>query len=380
MAVATSPFGIVERIEAIAGRTIAWFDANGTDVMIAAAATIVVYALLAGLRALVRKLAGKPEDHPPHSWREIVARIIWQTRNFALGAVALASVLVAATLPPSWQAGLHTIFVAAGVVQVAIWVREFVFAIIERRSSLSGHDSAQLASAMGVIRLIGNVVIWAVAAIVVLDNMGVNVGGLVAGLGIGGIAIGLAAQGIFSDLFAALSILFDKPFVKGDTITIDTLTGTVESIGLKTTRLRALTGEMVAISNAKLLENRIHNLAEYSRRRVSLPVGVTYQTSPALLERLPEEIRAVIEGVHNTDFNRAHMSAFGPSSIDIDIVFDVNSVEFNDMLTARHAVMLGLIRRFAELGVDFAYPTQTTFTAAPDGSLVMPYPEPAVRR
>ena len=145
---------------------------------------------------------------------------------------------------------------------------------------------------MALIRVLVSVALFAIAIIVILDNLGVNVTALVAGLGIGGIAIGLAAQGIFSDLFAALAIMFDKPFRRGDTIRYGTTTGTVERIGLKTTRLRALTGEQVIMANTKLLEQEIHNLAEAKVRRITLPFGLTYQTPPETLERLPEIARA----------------------------------------------------------------------------------------
>src|SRR3546814_4868175 len=168
---------------------------------------------------------------------------------------------------------------------------------------------------MGVIRLIINVVFWAIAAIVIRDNLGGNVTALVAGLVVGGIAIGLAAQGIFSDLFAALSILFDKPFVRGDVITIDTLTGTVESIGLKTTRIRSLAGELVSVSNAKLLENRIHNYAEIHSRRVVMQIGIIYPTPPVIMERLPDEIEALACAIPLLRFDRAPFWNFGTRSI-----------------------------------------------------------------
>src|SRR5262249_29753958 len=152
-----------------------------------------------------------------------------------------------------------------------------------------------LASAMSIIRILISFTLFAIAIILILDNLGVNVTALVAGLGIGGIAIGLAAQGIFSDLFAALSILFDKPFKRGDTIRYDESTGTVERIGLKTTRLRSLTGEQLVMANTKLLEHEIHNLTEAKARRISLAFGVTYQTSPDALERMEEFVRDAVE-------------------------------------------------------------------------------------
>ncbi len=144
---------------------------------------------------------------------------------------------------------------------------------------------------IAIIRVLVSVALFALAIVVILDNLGVNVTALVAGLGIGGIAIGLAAQGIFSDLFAALAILFDKPFRRGDIIRYDNTTGTVERIGLKTTRLRGLGGEQVVMANTKLLEREIHNLTDARVRRIWLPFGLVYQTSPDVIDRLPEILK-----------------------------------------------------------------------------------------
>ncbi|HEV2865356.1 MAG TPA: mechanosensitive ion channel domain-containing protein, partial [Allosphingosinicella sp.] len=184
-------------------------------------------------------------------------------------------------------------------------------------------------------------------------------------------------QGIFSDLFAALSIIFDRPFRRGDTITFGSppTTGTVENIGLKSTRVRSLSGEEVVISNTKLLEQPLQNWAVMTRRRAVMQLGVIYQTPPDLLARLPEELRAIVERQPLAEFDRAHAYQFAPSSIDLELVFHVNSPDYADLMQVRQGVVLGILCRFAELGVEFAYPTQTTFTAAPDGKLVMPYPQ-----
>jgi small-conductance mechanosensitive channel len=217
---------------------------------------------------------------------------------------------------------------------------------------------------------------FAIAIILILDNLGVNVTGLIAGLGIGGIAIGLAAQGIFSDLFAALSILFDKPFRRGDTISFDQTSGTVERIGLKSTRIRSVNGEEVIVSNANLLNARLQNMTRLERRRVLMTLNLVYRTPPDVLAALPGELKALVEAQPRTRFDRAHLSAFAASSIDLELVFFVQARDYFSFMEVRQAVMLGILSRFAELGVEFAYPTQTTFTAAPDGRLIMPYAEP----
>ena len=193
--------------------------------------------------------------------------------------LAAADVVSTYAEPPHKVARLIDIlFVIAFALQGAVWARELILGVIGRKVAEENGASA-LASAMAIIRVLVSVALFAIAGILILDNLGVNVTALVAGLGIGGIAIGLAAQGIFSDLFAALSILFDKPFKKGDTIRYDQSTGTVERIGLKTTRLRSLTGEQLIMANTKLLEREIHNFAAAKSRRVTLYLAVGGETS-----------------------------------------------------------------------------------------------------
>ncbi|MCR5875518.1 mechanosensitive ion channel family protein [Phenylobacterium sp. J426] len=224
------------------------------------------------------------------------------------------------------------------------------------------------------IRLLVTVVIFAIAIIVVLDNLGVNVTALVAGLGIGGIAIGLAAQGIFSDLFAALSIIFDKPFRVGETITYDTSTATVERIGLKSTRLRAITGERKIVSNANLLQKEITSYQTLDHRRLKFVLSVIYQTDPELAARIPGILREIVEAEGGT-FVRAGFVAFAASSLDLEVDYDVYRPEWDQIHAVRHRIGLSILRRFKAEGIEFAYPTQTTFTAAPDGRMILPYAE-----
>ncbi|MFD0848178.1 mechanosensitive ion channel family protein [Sphingosinicella xenopeptidilytica] len=354
----------------------AWIAANGSALFIYGAVAVGIYLLLVGIRAVAWRLVGAPGALEPNSWRAILGQVLRRTRSFFLVAVSVQ--LVAASI--SGLAGalpvVHFLFTVAAVVQGAIWIREFALGIVTRRAAGEDPHNSTLVSAMGVIRIIINVVIFAIAGIVILDNLGVNVTALVAGLGIGGIAIGLAAQGIFSDLFAALSILFDKPFVRGDVITVDTLTGTVEAIGLKTTRIRSLSGELVSVSNAKLLDNRIHNLAAIRRRRVVMTIGVIYQTPPEVLESLPAEIEKLAEPIPLVTFSQAFLTNFAASSIDIEIIFHVETAGAKEMMAARQAFMFRLVRRFAELGVDFAYPTQMGFVGGLDGKAVDPLAAP----
>jgi small-conductance mechanosensitive channel len=233
-----------------------------------------------------------------------------------------------------------------------------------------------LGSAVGIIRLLVTVALFAIAIILILDNVGVNVTGLVAGLGIGGIAIGLAAQGIFQDLFAALSIIFDKPFRRGDSISIEGVQGNVEDIGLKTTRIRSLTGEQVVVSNAKLLEQKIHNFAHLEHRRFALTLGLVYELPPETLASVPDMVREIVHAHPKASLVRCGLTAFGASSLDFELQFDVHTTDFQEAFDTRHAICIAILKSFAEAGIAFAYPTQTSFTAAPDGTLILPYGDP----
>jgi small-conductance mechanosensitive channel len=289
--------------------------------------------------------------------------------------VAIELVNQIANAPAALTQTVDIVFTIAIVIQVAIWLREIILGLIERRAGEGIHEHDTLQSAMVLIRLLVSFALFAVAAIVVLDNLGVNVTGLVAGLGVGGIAIGLAAQGIFSDLFAAISIIFDKPFRRGDTVSYDNTIARVEVIGMKSTRLRALTGEEKIISNSKLLEKEITNNTLTLYRRVTFVLTLVYQTPPALARRVPDILRAAVEA-NGAQFIRAGFNSFGPSSLDFHVVFDIESDDVEEMFQARHDIGIAILDSFAREGISFAYPTQTTFTAAPDGKLVMPYAAP----
>jgi small-conductance mechanosensitive channel len=350
----------------------AWLSGNAVDILIAAAIGAVIALLLIGLRSFGHRLV-RDRGEDGINWRTIIGRVLARTTLFFVIMCAAELVAEHAETPPTLLRAIHFLFVIAAAFQAAIWARELVLGLIEHKVGADDPHST-LGSAIGIIRLLVTVALFAIAIILILDNLGVNVTGLVAGLGIGGIAIGLAAQGIFKDLFSALAIIFDRPFRRGDTITFDQTTGTVEQIGLKSIRIRSLNGEEVVISNDNLLNTKIQNWALLHRRRALMTLGLVYQTPPDLLAGLPAEIQAIVESQPLATFDRAHVAAFNASSIDLELVFFVESAEFPVFMHTKQAIMLAILRRFYELGVAFAYPTQTTFTAAPDGTLVMPYP------
>lgn len=354
--------------------TVEWVQGNVVELGIAIVAAVLVFLALSWLKRIAAKIARDSEHRA--ELKSIVARTLARTSKFFRVMVAVELINRIASAPTTLARTIDVLFTIAIVIQVAIWLREIILGLIERRAGNGVHEHDTLQSAMVLIRLLVSFALFAVAAIVILDNLGVNVTGLIAGLGVGGIAIGLAAQGIFSDLFAAISIIFDKPFRRGDTVTYDTTTARVEKIGMKSTRLRALTGEEKIIANSKLLDKEITNNTLTVYRRVNFPIALVYHTPPATAAKVPDILQEIVEA-NGSQFIRAGFTTFGPSSLDFQLVFDVNSDDVEEMFKARHAIGIAIVERFAKDGIAFAYPTQTTFTAAPDGALVMPYAPPA---
>jgi small-conductance mechanosensitive channel len=357
-------------------KTAAWLSQNSTELLIGLAVALALVGLMLLLRGFGRKIVAT--DPHCRTWRSVIGRALAKT-SLAFMVAAAFDIVVSYTDPPKRIGRLVDVaFIIAAALQAAVWGRELVMGIIGRQTA-NDDGGSTLGNARAVVRVLVSVALFAVAGIVILDNLGVNVTALVAGLGIGGIAIGLAAQGIFADLFAALAILFDRPFRRGDTISYGTSIGTVEKIGLKTTRMRAISGEELVMANTKLLDQEIRNLAEGLSRRNTLTFGVVYQTTPDKLRRLREIAEQAVEGQTGCDFVRCVMTGFGPSSLDHELVYDVASLDPNVIGAHRTAIMMAMLEAFASERIDFAYPTQTTFTAAPDGTLVMPYAPPAAR-
>jgi small-conductance mechanosensitive channel len=347
-----------------------WFSANSDELPIglAVAAGIVGFMLvLRWIGSLM--IAGDPECT---RWRGVLGRVLWKTSVFFMVAASVDILTTYTDVPRSIAHLADIVFTIAFALQGAIWARELILGIVARKAGEDPHET-MVGNAMSVIRVLVSVALFGIAVIVILDNLGVNVTALVAGFGIGGIAIGLAAQGIFGDLFAALAILFDKPFRRGDTIRYGTSTGTVERIGLKTTRLRSLTGEMLVMANTQLLEQEIHNFAVGHSKRSTLNFGVIYQTHPDLLEQIPEIARGVVRQRTGLQFGRCAITDMGASAINFELIFDSATVDADVAAADRTVVVANLLRTFSRHGIEFAYPTQTTFTAAPDGTMIMPY-------
>lgn len=247
----------------------------------------------------------------------------------------------------------------AGFMQFGLWLSGALSFWVEAYRKKNNDGAA--ATSLSAMYFMGRLILWAVVLMLMLSNLGVDVTALVAGLGVGGIAVALAAQNILGDLFASLSIVIDKPFVIGDTILVDTYFGTVEHVGLKTTRLRSVTGEQIICSNSDLLQTRIRNFRRMQERRMLFGFGVTYQTPAAQLEKIPNMVKEIIGSVPKARFDRAHFRSFGGSSLDFEVVYWMTEPDYAVGLGVQQDINLALFKRFEDEGIEFAYPTQTLF-------------------
>lgn len=289
---------------------------------------------------------------------DLAVDLIRRTRFYFLVAVSLVAGTLALEVPAAWMRARHVFIVVAVLLQLGVWGNGIITYWIEhyvRRTGRTGSTATTL-TAMGYL---GRGILWSLLLLLALDNLGFEITTIITGLGIGGIAIALAVQNILGDLFGALSIVLDKPFVVGDFIVVDAFSGTVEHIGLKTTRLRSLSGEQIVMANAELLKSRIRNYQSLRERRQVFLVGVQYDTPPELVERIPGMIREAVQAQPLARFDRAHFMRFGDSSLDFETVYFVLSAEYNAFMDTQQAINLLLLRRFAEEGIQFAFPTRT---------------------
>jgi small-conductance mechanosensitive channel len=264
-------------------------------------------------------------------------------------------------LPERVDLIVSRVTVVALLMQAALWANRFIVVWLNDTVQEKRQTDAASATTLGVLGFVARLAVWSLVLLLALDNLGFNITALLAGMGIGGIAVALAAQNILGDLFASLSIVLDKPFVVGDFIIVGEQLGTVEYIGLKTTRIRSLGGEQIVFSNTDLLGSRIRNYKRMQERRVVFGFGVVYQTPHDKLQRIPAMVRDIIEKIDRTRFDRAHFKEYGDSSLNFEVVYHVLSADFNVHMDIQQAINLALFRRFQQDGIDFAYPTRTLY-------------------
>jgi len=292
---------------------------------------------------------------------QVTEHVAAQTKRWFLLLVALFMGSRFLVWSPAAELLLTRVAILGLLLQMGIWAVAALSKIVQNRRQDQLAEDPGAVAAVDMLGFIMRVGIWALVLLLALDNLGVNITALVAGLGVGGIAIALAAQNILSDLFASLSIVLDKPFVVGDFIIIDDYLGSVERVGIKTTRVRSLSGEQLIFSNNDLLSGRIRNYGRMYERRVVFSLGVTYQTPVEHLRQIPEIIRDAIQLQDSTRFDRAHFQKHGDFALVFEAVYYVLSPEYNVYMDTQQAVNLLIHERFAQEGIEFAYPTQTVY-------------------
>ncbi|HEX7070392.1 MAG TPA: mechanosensitive ion channel family protein, partial [Rhodothermales bacterium] len=297
---------------------------------------------------------------------DVIAHLLKRTRYFFLLGIGLYVALHTLDFSGRGADLVGRIVFVLLILQAAIWANSVIGLWIDRYREQKLETDAAAVTSMQALGFLGRLVVWFMALLVVLGNLGVEIAPLVAGAGIGGIAIALAVQNILGDLFASLSIVLDKPFVIGDALAVGTETGTVEHIGLKTTRLRSVSGEQIIFSNGDLLNSRIRNFKRMYERRVVFTLGVTYDTPRDKLEQIPAWIREIVEREDYVRFDRAHWKSFGDSALNYEIVYYVLGPEYNIYMDIQQRINLAIFSRFEDEGVSFAYPTQTLIVQRTD--------------
>lgn len=328
---------------------------------IVVASVLVLFFVLKLLRSLLSHRVLRMFRRPKNEWPQAMEDLFRRTKCWFLLILAIYCGGQFLILPFEVREVITVVTVVALLVQAAIWADGILtFAIIQYARKNKEIDAASVTT-LTALGFLGRMTIWTVAILLAMSNMGINVTTMIAGFGIGGVAVALAAQNILGDLFASASIVLDKPFVLGDFIVVDDKKGTIEHIGLKTTRLRSLSGEQLVFSNADLLKSRIHNYKRMNERRIVFSIGVSYDLPCDKVAAIPALLREIIESQRPVRFDRAHFASFGDSALLFEVVYYVLSTDYNVYMDVQQAVNLAIFRRFGEEKIDFAFPSQTVY-------------------
>ncbi len=286
----------------------------------------------------------------------VAALLVERTQRVFVWALALYCALNQLNLPHRIQRTAAIIIVFIFWYQAGRWAMAAVSFAIERRRHRGPTPDPTLTGSMDIIVFAAGLIVWTMSFLLALDNLGIEIKPLLAGLGIGGIAVALAVQAVLGDLLASMSIALDKPFALGDSLVLDGFTGTVEHIGVKSTRLRSISGEQIIMSNAEILKARVRNFGRLRERRAAFELHVIYDTPPETLRRIPPLIREIIEAQPHTRFDRCHLMTCGPTALQFEVVYFVTVSEYQVFADVQQSVNLGVLERFRELGVQFATP------------------------
>jgi small-conductance mechanosensitive channel len=336
-----------------------WYGAPVKQWLLAAGVLAVTYLALVLLRRVVARrleiLAARTET----DWDDLLVEIVRRTRPYFIAAIAIYAATRVIAPPREVSRVLSALAVVVVLLQAGVWGNGIIGFGAEHYIRKRSNTDTGTRTTIRAVGYAARFMLWGLLVVTALQNFGINVTALVTGLGIGGIAIALAVQNILGDLFAALAIVLDKPFVVGDAVQVDNVNGTIEHVGLKTTRIRSVDGEQVIIANADLLRSRIRNHERRLERRVVFHVDVAYDTTPEKLERIPAIVKAVVETHSPVRFGRCHFLTWTESALRFEVVFHVLDAGYERYADIQHAINIELLRRFAAERIQFAFPLPT---------------------
>lgn len=340
---------------------IAWATAVVTAIVAAVALRVLFAALVRRLGSLASRTENDIDD--------LVVELLDKTRVVFIALIVLFLGSWPLELPQQFDAALRGILYAGLILQIGFWGMAVINYLVRHYKTREMEDDPGFATAIGAVGFLGRLLLWSVLLLTFLKTaLNMDISAFVASLGIGGIAVALALQNVLGDLFASLSILLDKPFVIGDFIVVGDMAGTVENVGLKTTRIRSLSGEQLIFSNSDLLGSRIRNFKRMEERRVAFDLGVVYGTSAEALREIPEMVRRAVESQENARFDRSHLKGFGDSSLDFESVYYMSVPDYAAYMDTQQSINLALYQEFESRGIEFAFPTRTIFVRHEDAA------------
>jgi small-conductance mechanosensitive channel len=333
------------------------------------AVSVAVFGALCWVRHMVRERLRRADDSSSNSVSRIFFGAIGSTTAFALVVVAMLIGVKMLDMPVAWQLGLSQLWFVAVVLQVTLWASTAITFGIDRH--LARHPDVNKVT-MTIVGFAARAVLWAVAVLAVLDNMGINITAFVASLGIGGVAVALAAQVVLADLFASISIGLDKPFEPGDFIVVGAIAGNIEHVGLKTTRIRSLGGEQIVCSNTELLKQTIQNYKRMELRRIAFRFVIAYGAELAKAQAIIPSVKKAIVSIEGTRFDRAHLLQFSERGLEYEVVYYVLSSDYNRYMDIQQEINFSIMRQIQEEGLEFGraemrvhYPTDQTPSPVP---------------
>src|SRR5580693_422750 len=335
-----------------------------TEWLIAGVVGVVVWASLWIVRDLVASRYQKHSTTKNPTLIRLIGYLIGNTKQILFFAVALDAAQESLTLPDRVQRMVSNTVMILILVQVGLWAGRSLRFYLELKEMERGSDRL-FAGSLDIINFVARLIVWSVLTLVALDNLGVNITALLAGLGVGGVAVALALQNVLGDLFASLSIALDKPFVVGDSLGLDTFAGTVEHIGIKSTRLRSESGEQIILSNADILKSRVRNFGRAQELRALATLRVSYETPADILREITKLLESVVREQPNSRFERCHLKVLGDTALHFELSYFVQQPAVNSLLDLQQAVNLRIIDEFRRLGIEFDYPTQRVVLAQP---------------